>query len=53
MRRLFGILGSIAGGTVGWWLGAFAGILSAYIAGTIGTGVGLWAGYRVADRYLP
>lgn len=52
MTKIFGLVGSFLGGTVGWWLGAFVGIMTAFSLSIVGTGLGLYIGRRVAIEYL-
>lgn len=49
MPKLLGSIGSIAGSSAGWWLGAHMGVMTGVLLAAFGTGVGLYAGRRLAD----
>lgn len=50
MSKLLSLVGSAAGGYIGWWLGAPVGTFTAFVLSMVGTGAGIWAGRRVADE---
>jgi hypothetical protein len=52
MRGIFGLIGSTAGGCLGWWLGDQIGITTAVMLSAVGTGAGLYAARRLIDHYL-
>lgn len=52
MGKLMALVGTTAGGALGWWLGAPAGLMTAFICSMVGTGVGLYAARRVTRDYL-
>ena len=52
MRRLFGLLGMVAAGALGSWLGDFSGPLAAVLLGALGSGVGFYYGRRLHDEWL-
>ena len=49
VTRLLGFLGTLVGGSLGWWLGDFVGLFTAVFLSAIGSGVGLYYGRRLAD----
>lgn len=49
MPKLLGFVGSFIGGSIGWWLGAFAGIMTAFMLSMIGTGAGIYMGRRLTN----
>lgn len=49
--RLFGFLGMLAGGWIGWWIGRPLSLAAGLLASIVGTGLGLWAGRVVGDRF--
>ncbi|HUF12151.1 MAG TPA: hypothetical protein VMN78_03550 [Longimicrobiales bacterium] len=51
MRKVFGLIGAIAGGWLGWALGAPVSLFVAFLISIVGTGAGLYVGYRIAARY--
>ncbi len=51
MARLLGFVGALAGGWLGWALGAHFGVLIAFLVSMVGTGAGMYAGARLA-RFL-
>lgn len=51
MAKILGFTGSFVGGTIGWWLGAFAGTMTAFTVSMIGTGVGIYFGRKIAADY--
>jgi hypothetical protein len=52
MRTLFGLVGTLAGGWLGWWLGEQVGLMTAVILGSIGSGAGLYFGRRLLENLL-
>ena len=52
MVKILGFTGSFVGGTIGWWLGAYAGIMTAFTLSIVGTGLGLYLGRKLASDYL-
>jgi len=53
MKKVFTLLGSTIGGSLGWAAGATIGTMTAFFLMVIGTGVGTYAGIKAADRFLP
>jgi len=45
-------IGATVGGSVVWWLGAFAGFFAAFMLSMVGTGVGMYVGRRFALEHL-
>lgn len=52
MRGIFALLGTTLLGSLGWWLGDFAGVYGAVILSAIGSGVGLYYARRLFDEWL-
>jgi hypothetical protein len=52
MTRILILTGSFIGGTVGWWLGAFAGTMTAFMISIVGTGVGVYVARRIASELI-
>lgn len=52
MRFIFATLGTFAGGSLGWWLGALWNLPAAVMLSALGTGVGLYWGRRLFDEWL-
>ena len=52
MVKILGFTGSFVGGTIGWWLGEYAGIMTAFTLSIVGTGLGLYLGRKLASDYL-
>ncbi len=52
MGKLMALVGTTAGGALGWWLGARAGVMTAFICSMVGTGIGLYAARRFTQDYL-
>ena len=52
MTKLLVFLGATIGGSVGWWLGAFAGMFTAFVVSMVGTGIGMYAARRFAAERL-
>jgi len=46
MGKFLGMIGAIAGGWFGWWLGAHIGIMTAYLLSVVGMGTGLYLAKR-------
>ncbi len=53
MTKLLVFIGATVGGSIGWWLGAYAGFFSAFMLSMGGTGLGMYAGRRIALEHLP
>ena len=53
MKKVFVLVLTTIGSSVGWWLGARVGIMTAFIVSIVGFGVGMWYGARLAKRYEP
>jgi hypothetical protein len=51
MKKIFVLIGSTAGGYVGWWLGEDFGLMTAFILSMVGTGLGMYAGFKYSQRY--
>lgn len=51
MKKICILIGSTAGGAIGWWMGEKVGIMTAFMISMVGTGIGMYAGFRFADRY--
>jgi hypothetical protein len=47
------LIGSTAGGSIGWAAGSGIGFMTAFMISMVGTGIGMYAGFRVAERYTP
>ena len=52
MRTIVGLTGATLVGSLGWWLGEYAGLMTAVVLGSVGSGVGLYAGRRLIDNLL-
>ena len=52
MRMIFGFLGTLAAGSLGWWLGAQASLGLAVALGAVGSGAGLYWGRRLFEEWL-
>ena len=52
MRGLFGLIGSTAGGSLGWWIGIHVGLMTGVLLSAFGTGAGLYAARRLIDHFL-
>lgn len=52
MEKLLVIVGTTAGGWIGWALGERVGMTTAFILGTIGSGIGLYVGRRIVRDYF-
>lgn len=52
MAKILGFTGSFVGGTIGWWVGAYAGIMTAFALSILGTGLGIYFGRKIATDYL-
>ena len=52
MGKVMALVGTTAGGAIGWWLGAPYGIMTAFICSMVGTGAGLYAAIRFTREYL-
>ena len=52
MKKLLALVGSTAGSSLGWWLGARGGIMAAFMLSVVGAGFGIYAGLRAADRLV-
>lgn len=52
MKRLLVLVGSTAGGSVGWWAGAFIGPMTAFFVAVFGFALGTWFGARLANRWM-
>ncbi len=51
MLKLLVLIGTSAGGAVGWWLGSHVGLLAAGFLSLVGTALGLyWARRFVAEH---
>jgi hypothetical protein len=48
MSKLLGLIGTVVGSSLGWWVGAKVGIMTAVVVSAVGTGLGLYAGRRIA-----
>ena len=51
MRKLFVLIATTIGSSLGWWLGAQVGTMTAFIVSMVGTGFGIWYGARLARKY--
>ena len=49
--KLCALVGATAGGSVGWWLGAYAGTMTAFFVSIVGTAVGGYYARRWALTY--
>jgi hypothetical protein len=52
MGKLFGGLGAILGGWVGWWLGTKVNFATGFFLSIVGTGAGLYLARRWVRDYL-
>lgn len=52
MKGLIGLIGSTAGGALGWWLGDYVGLMTAVMLSALGTGAGLYAARRLVSEFL-
>ena len=52
MIRLFGLVGALMGGQLGWWLGSHVGFMTAFLLSAVGTGAGLYFARRLLDVFL-
>ncbi len=52
MSRLLVMVGSTAGGGIGWWLGGHIGLMTAFSLAVMGTSFGVYASRRIATDYL-
>ena len=52
MKRFFTVLGSMAGGWIGWVLGAKVGFMTGYFASVVGTALGVYYGRRLENALL-
>ena len=52
MLKVLGLVGSVAGGYMGWFVGAPVCTMTAFMVSVVGSGAGLWAGRRLAQRML-
>jgi len=52
MTKLAVFAGATLGGSIGWWLGAYAGVFTAFVLSMVGTGLGMYYGRRVALEHL-
>lgn len=50
VQKLLGWIGAIAGGALGWWVGAQLGFFTAFLVSVVGTGMGIYGGRRLAAR---
>ena len=53
MSKLLALLGTTAGGYLGWALGAPVGLMTAFFLSVVGTGVGLYAARRLGQHLIP
>jgi hypothetical protein len=53
MRKLFVLIGTTAGSSLGWWLGSPGGLYGSFLVSMFGFGFGMWYGARLAARYEP
>ena len=53
MKKIFTLMGSTVGGSLGWAAGATIGTMTAFFLMVIGTAAGTYAGIKAAERYLP
>ncbi len=51
MRKVLTFVGSIVGGSVGWWLGDRVGFFSAFVVSMLGTAAGIYYGIKVFNHY--
>jgi len=51
MKKIFVLVATAIGSTVGWWLGAHVGTMTAFITSMVGTGFGIFYGARLARKY--
>ena len=51
MTTLYVLIGTTAGGYIGWWAGAHVGMMTAFTLSVVGTGVGLYVARRVLRHY--
>ena len=52
MTKLMVFVGATPGGSIGWWLGDYAGVFAAFMLSMVGTGIGMYAGRRFAVEHL-
>ncbi|WP_158514672.1 hypothetical protein [Gemmatimonas phototrophica] len=53
MKKLFVLIGTTAGSSLGWWLGSPFGLYTSFLVSMCGLGFGMWYGARMAARYEP
>lgn len=49
MKKIIILIGTAAGGWLGWWLGMHIGLMTAFILSMIGTGAGLYFSRRFTE----
>lgn len=52
MRAIFGTLGTLVAGALGWAIGLRVGIGTAVVLSAIGSGFGLYWGRKLFDEWL-
>lgn len=52
MRWLFGSLGALIIGWLGWWLGSKVNLMLAFILSMVGTGAGLYFGRKLFQDHF-
>jgi outer membrane lipoprotein SlyB len=53
MKKVFTLVGSTAGGSIGWAAGATIGTMTGFFLMVIGTAAGTYYGIKAAERFLP
>lgn len=52
MERLLVLIGTAAGGWIGWMIGEPFGMFAAIVGSMVGTGVGLYYGRKIMREYF-
>ena len=51
MKKLFILIGTTIGSSIGWWIGDKFGLMTAFALSMVGTGFGMYYGIRFAREY--
>ena len=52
MEKVFVVIGTMAGGYLGWWAGMRVGLMTAFILSIVGTAAGLYLARRIVRDYF-